>query len=118
MWFALVAEAKAGFDWQPLAAIGAAILSLCGVVLTVVVSLRSSNRTEESKREADLDDRVDAELARVIGERDRLRAENDKLRTDYDLLWQARQSVLEREVAYRRWIREQGGHPDEVIQSG
>lgn len=120
MWLRILVEATnpKGFDWGPFATLGAAILALCGVAATVVVSLRTSKATEESKRESDLDDRVDAELVRVTGERDRLRAENDKLRADYDLLWQARQQVLEREVGYRRWIREQGENPDKVLTGG
>lgn len=118
MWLRILAEAtdpKGGFDWGPLATFGAAILALSGVAVTVVVSLRTSKATQESQRESDLDDRVDAELVRVIGERDKLRADNDKLREDYTTLWQLRNQVLEREVSYRRWIREQGKNPDEVL---
>lgn len=119
MWLAVIAESvKGGFDWGPLAAFAASIVALIGVVATVVVSLRTSKNTEESKREADLDDRVAAELVRVTADRDRLREDNDRLRTTYDTLWTSRQQGQEREYAYRRWIREQGKNPDEVLTGG
>lgn len=119
MWLGSLAEAvKGGFDWGPLAAFGAAVIALLGAVFAALVSLRTSRVSEDSKREADLEQRVDAELARVTGERDRLRVDYDRLRNEYEVLWTARQQVLEREVAYRRYIREQGENPDEVLTGG
>lgn len=119
MWSSLLTDqAKTGWDWTAVATILAALIALAGVLLVAFVTLRTSKSTEDSRREADLDDRVDAELTRVTGDRDRLRAENDRLRGDYDTLWTARQAVLEREITYRRWIREQGGNPEEVLAGG
>lgn len=114
----LMDQAKSGLDWTAISSVLAAMIALGGVVITMFVTLRTSNRSEDSKREAEFDDRVDAELTRVTGERDKVRSDNDRLREELDHLWSRCQQIQEREVAYRRWIREQGFNPDEVLASG
>lgn len=119
MWFLYAAEQTgSGLDWTAVSTVLAAIIALGGGLVTVFVTVRTSSRSEETKREADLDDRVDAEVERLGRENAALRAETASLRMDRDRFWSERNAALEREVMFRRYIREHGGNPDEVIAHG
>jgi hypothetical protein len=100
--------ATGGYDQAAVAAVIGSLVTLAGVVLTVVTSVRSSSRAEAAKREDALDDRVDAEVARLM-------TENTTLRQQRDEYWRQRNELADRESAYRRWIWSNGGDPNEAL---
>lgn len=102
--------AAGGGDLGWLASIIVGLLSLAGAAIAAVTSLRSSGRKVDADRETELEQQISAEMTR-------LRADNDTLRTARDRYFDQRNAAQEEVAALRRWIRDNGGNPDEILHT-
>lgn len=108
--------------WPLIGTIATAVVAATAGIYSTRKTFRSSARTTDTGREIAQDQRADAELARVMADRDRyaerlerVEAENERLRLELARLMEERSSYAERYARLRIAVIEHELDPDDIV---
>lgn len=108
--------------WAILGTIFTGLLAAGVGLYTARKTFRSSSRTADTQRDIARDQRADAELTRVMGDRDqwasrfeRISAENERLQNELDRIRGERNDYAERYARLRVAVIEHDLDPDAIV---